>query len=78
MLINPEADTELKMFIIRHAIGIEEAGGNSYLHSFVPSFAVPGPAIIKLQADGGSADTDVSGGFDGVLAQDALMDRQHG
>ena len=66
------------MFVIMQGLVFDVTGGYQKLHSFVATLAVPGPAIVKVQADAVAADTVGSGGFDGVLAQDALMDRFHG
>jgi len=67
LLVNPEADTELLNFLVKHTIGTQSTGVSHFAHEFLPPFAVPGPAIIKISGIGSGADLDVGAGFDLVL-----------
>ena len=67
LLVNPEPDTELTKFLVKHTNGIMTDGATYIRHDFDPYFKVSGPAIIKLQGNASANNTDVSGGFDLIL-----------
>jgi hypothetical protein len=67
LLVNPEPDSQLTAFTIKHNIGLDTTATNYLRHDFNPYLKIAGPAIIKVQGDASAADTDVIGGFDLVL-----------
>jgi hypothetical protein len=67
LLVNPEPDTELTKFLVKHTQGMANTSNGNVGHSYRPYFGIPGPAIIKLQGIATDADTDASGGFDLIL-----------
>jgi hypothetical protein len=68
LLVNPNPDAELLSFLIKHTLGLTSTGTTYFRHDFKPYFKITGPAIIKLDGIASAADTDVSGGFDLILA----------
>lgn len=68
LLINATPDTELLNFLTKHTIGLATEGANYARHNFEPYFAIAGPAIIKIQGNSSAVNTDVSAGFDLILA----------
>ena len=67
LLVNPEPDAELSTFLVKHTTGATTEGSNYYAHLFKPHMKISGPAIIKIQGNSSSNDTDVSAGFDLIL-----------
>lgn len=67
VLVNPEPDSELLNFVVKHTQAIMSTGSSQFSHSFLPYFRVLGPAIIKIQGNGSANDLDISAGFDLVL-----------
>lgn len=67
LLVNTVPDAELTNFIVKHTNGIATEGTNYVRHVFNPYFSIPGPAIIKIQGNSSTDNTDVSSGFDLVL-----------
>lgn len=67
LLVNNTPDTTLTTFSIKHTNGIVTDGSNYLHHDFRPYARLPGPAIIKLEANASANNTDVSGGFDVIL-----------
>ena len=57
-------DAELTNFLIKHERGLVSTGTTSFLHTFNPYFAIPGPAIIKMAAIASADNNAVDGGFD--------------
>ena len=73
LLVNPEPQTELTGFIWKHGFGLSSVGTSYIRHLFRPTFPVPGPAIVKLQALGDMpTKVKVSAGFDGVLIDNGV------
>lgn len=70
LLVNPEPDNELTNFLVKHTFGALSTGTSEGQHTFEPYKAIPGPAIVKVQAIGSASALDVSGGFDGILDED--------
>lgn len=68
LCVNPESDVELLGFITEHSFGLDSGGSSDIQHFFDPPFKFPGPTIIKVQADSSAANSDVSAGFDMILA----------
>lgn len=73
LLVNPEPDNELTNFLTKHTNGFSTDGSTHMIHKFAPYLTVPGPAIVKLQVNASANDTDVSGGFDGVLESASVI-----
>lgn len=67
LLVNPEPDSELINFLIKHTNSLASDGSSYIRHPFAPYFKIAGPAIIKMRANASAANTDVSGGFDMFL-----------
>lgn len=67
LLVNPEPDTELTKYLVKHTLGIATEGTNYLNHTFRPYFKIPGPAIIKVEGNSSANNTDVSAGFDLIL-----------
>jgi len=65
LLVNTAPDTELTNFTVKHTAGRISAGTSGQPHRFDPYFKIDGPAIVKMQCVGSTADLDVSAGFDG-------------
>lgn len=67
LLENPEPDSELTNFLIKHRFGLQTVGTSAYSHPFNPYKKVEGPAIIKISVASGTNNMDVSAGFDLIL-----------
>lgn len=67
LLANPEPDTELLNFVVKHTEGLLGVGASGVLHPFNPYAAFAGPAILKMRAAVSVNDADVSAGFDLIL-----------
>ena len=67
LLVNPEPDAELLNFLVKHTNGLGADATNHIQHRFAPYFGIPGPAIIKMQSNASTNDTDVSAGFDLIV-----------
>jgi hypothetical protein len=68
MLVNPESESELTGFLTKHTLGVSTDGTNYLRHDFKPYFRIKGPAIIKIQGNASANNTDVSAGFDILIA----------
>ncbi len=64
LCVNPQPQTALAGFLVKSTVGLATDGGNYLAHWFEPVFKMAGPAIIKIQANSSSNNTDVSAGFD--------------
>ncbi len=64
---NPEPETELKNFLVKHTFGLQTVGTSALTINFGMSKEIVGPAIIKIQAVSGTDNMDLSAGFDGYL-----------
>ena len=67
LLVNPEPQTELTGFLVKHTFGLQTVGTSALPVPFAPYKPISGPAIIKVQAFSGTNDNDISAGFDGYL-----------
>lgn len=67
LLVNPEPQDELLNFVVKHVFGLSLDGNSSQEIDYGIPKIIAGPAIIKAQAASGTADIDVSAGFDGFL-----------
>lgn len=67
LLVNPEPETELLNFLVKHTFGLQTVGSSAFPNAYVPPKIITGPAIIKVQALSGTANMDISAGFDLVL-----------
>jgi hypothetical protein len=67
LLFNPEPDSELLNFLVKHTWSVLAGGTSSYIHPFNPPKVFEGPGIIKVQGYSGAANTDVSAGFDLIV-----------
>lgn len=61
---NPEPDTELTNFQIKHTQGLIAQGSSLFSHKFSPYNSFSGPGIFKITAIGSTNNFDVSAGFD--------------
>lgn len=68
LLVNPEPQTELTNFLVKHTFGLMTTGTSAFLIPYYVPKVIQGPAIIKVQAVSGANDMDVSAGFDLILA----------
>lgn len=67
LLVNPEPDTQLTNFLVKHT-NVVTSGGTSFIErNFEPYYEITGPALVKVQATGSANNMDVSAGFDGYL-----------
>lgn len=67
LLANTSPDTELINFLVKHTFGLQTVGTSAFTISYYTPKVIAGPAIIKMQAFSGTADMDVSAGFDLIL-----------
>jgi len=68
LVVAPDADTDVDLFVVKHHLGLQTTGTSHVAHTFDPPFKIAGPAIIKASVFEVSANnTDVSAGFDGYL-----------
>lgn len=68
-LVMENADLTDSGFVVKHHLGLASAGSSHISHKWTPPLKITGPAIIKIQIENVSANgTDISSGFDGVLA----------
>ncbi len=67
LLLNPNPDAELLNFQVKSTVGLATEGANYVSRCFHPYFKITGSAIIKIQGDASSNNTDVSAGFDMLL-----------
>jgi len=67
LLVNPGPDSEVTQFLTKNTNGITTEGSNHMSHLFTPYYKIPGPAIIKIQANSSSNNTIISAGFDLIL-----------
>jgi len=65
--INENPDVQTTNYIRKHSLALQSTGVGFVDFHFGPYLKVPGPAIIKLQAIGSTADIDAQAGFDGFL-----------
>jgi hypothetical protein len=64
---NPEPQTELTNFVVRHTFGLSLNGTSALTINYSTPKVFRGPGIIKMQAVSGTADMDISAGFDAML-----------
>lgn len=67
LLVNPIPDVETTGFLTKHIQSVATLGSSNLPHKFNPYFRVPGPAIIKIKANGTADNLDVGAGFDVIL-----------
>jgi hypothetical protein len=67
LLVNENPDAQLTNFLTKHTLGIDTTGSSYIRHPFKPYYRITGPAIIKIQVNSSSDNTDISAGFDLVL-----------
>jgi len=70
LLINDTITSGLNGFKVKHSQGVVTEGNSYVCHKFDPPFIIKGPAIIKMQGNSSTADTDGSAGFDLILIND--------
>ena len=66
LLLNPDPENSTD-FITKHTTGLATEGTSYLVHRFRPYWVITGPGILKLQGNSSSNNTDVSGGFSGVV-----------
>ena len=64
---NPEPDSELNNFLIKHTFGLQTVGTSAFSIPYYTPKKFVGSGILKIQVTSGTANMDVSAGFDGVL-----------
>ena len=67
MLFNPNPDTQVLAFLVKHSLGMVTTGSSTTQHLYNPYNKFTGPGIFKLQASASVNDMDISGGFDLIL-----------
>ena len=67
LLVNPEPDSELINFVVKHTFGLQTVGTSAFTIPYYVPKVFAGPAIIKVQVTSGTNEMDVSAGFDLVL-----------
>ena len=67
LLFNPEPDAELTRFLVRHTFGLQTVGTSALTISYSTPKILEGPGIIKIQVLSGTANMDVSAGFDLII-----------
>lgn len=73
--VNGEPSTELLNFVSKHPWGLQTVGSSGMSHNLPVPKEISGDgdgAIIKIQSLSGSANADVSAGFDGVLIDNTI------
>jgi len=68
LLVNPEPEAELLNFVTKHTNGMQTDGSTHLHHAFHPPNKISGPAIIKLRSSVTANNSDISAGFDLILA----------
>lgn len=69
LVVNESPDAGSAIFLTKHVGGLVSLGSNAVQHNFKPYKKINGPAIIKIQGIGSTADLFVSGGFDLILVK---------
>ena len=64
---NPEPDSELKNFLVKHTFGLQTVGTSALTIPYYTPKKFAGPGILKAQVTSGTENMDLSAGFDGVL-----------
>ena len=67
LLVNTYADNQLTGFLTKHTVGATTEGTNYIRHEFGVPSGYAGPCIVKLQANASANNTNVDGGFSGIL-----------
>jgi hypothetical protein len=67
LVVNPNPDVQTIGFLVKDNGGANTAGSSTYVRNYDPYFAIPGPAIVKLQGISSTADLNVTAAFDGYL-----------
>jgi hypothetical protein len=68
LLVNENPNAQRTNFLTKHTLGIDTTGNSYFHHKFEPYKEIKGPAIIKIQANASADNTDVSAGFDLIMA----------
>lgn len=66
LLINPAPSSQITYYS-DYVVGTSQDGTSLVERVHTPPRAIAGPAIVKLQAESQTADSDGHGGFDGIL-----------
>lgn len=64
---NPEPDTEITNYQVRHTFGLQTVGTSALTINYYTPKVFTGPGILKVQVTSGTANMDVSAGFDLIL-----------
>ena len=67
LLFNPEPDVEITNFPVRHTFGLQTVGTSALTITYATPKVFEGPGIIKIQVLSGTANMDVSAGFDLII-----------
>ena len=71
--VNSQPDVELTNFAVKHTFGLSLNGTSLHSHPYYVPKIVAGPAIIKMQCTSGTANMDISAGFDANTVDTALI-----
>lgn len=67
LCVNPEPDSELSNFLVKHTFGLSLDGTSAFLVPYYVPKIIAGPAIVKIQIASGTNNMDVSAGFDAYI-----------
>lgn len=67
LMVNTDPMGELTNFLTRHTFGLQTVGTSAFTIPYYVPKIIPGPVIIKIQVLSGTANMDVSAGFDLIL-----------
>lgn len=73
LLVNPEPQTELTNFLSKHTFGLMTVGTSAYDVNYYNPKKIEGPSITKIQVLSGTANMDVSAGFDAIIVTDTSL-----
>jgi hypothetical protein len=65
--VNEDPSVQVLSFLTKNTRGVQSTGNSGDTWPFDPPFAIPGPAIVKVQGVASAADIEGSAGFDGYV-----------
>lgn len=71
LLSTADVTSNLLNYNTKHTHAIFSAGSSYIQHFFRPYYKIDGPAIVKIQANSNTDNTDVSASFDGFLVDNS-------
>lgn len=69
LMVNEQADTQEAEFVVKHTAGAISDGNSNFEYEYAIPAKIICPAIIKVRAEAGANNLDVSAGFDVVLVE---------